>query len=292
MIKSMTGYGRAQQKMGDKTFLVEVKSVNHRYFDFTGKFPRSYGFLEDAVKACCQQRMSRGKVDLFVTVLADESGDVQVGINRPVLESYLSALRTMRDDYDLADDISVMQVARFPDILTVEKKEEDQEAIKASVLPVLHAALDDLMQMRCREGQNLYRDLAMRGEVLEQLRQDIERMAPQVEQEYEKRLRQRMEEILGTADYDPQRLLQEVAVFADKVSITEELVRLRSHIQEYQRLLEEEIPVGRKLDFLIQEMNRESNTIGSKCNFVDITKKVVDLKSELEKIREQIQNIE
>lgn len=292
MIKSMTGYGRAQQKMGDKTFLVEVKSVNHRYFDFTGKFPRSYGFLEDEVKGRCQQRMSRGKVDLYVTVLADESGDVQVSVNRPVLESYLAALHTMRDAYGLADDISVMQAARLPDVLTVEKKEENQEEIKASVLPVLEAALDDLMEMRCREGRNLYRDLTMRGTVLEQLRQEIETMAPQVEQEYEKRLRQRMEEILGTADYDPQRLLQEVAVFADKVSITEELVRLRSHIQEYQHLLEQDIPVGRKLDFLIQEMNRESNTIGSKCNFVDITKKVVDLKSELEKIREQIQNIE
>lgn len=292
MIKSMTGYGRAQKKMGDKTFLVEVKSVNHRYFDFTGKFPRSYGFLEDEVKASCQQRMNRGKVDLYVTVLSDESGDVQVSVNRPVLESYLSALYTIRDEYHLADDITVMQAARLADVLTVEKKEEDQEEIKASVLHVLDAALDDLMEMRCREGHNLYNDLTMRGNILEQLRQDIAAMAPQVEQEYEKRLRQRMEEILGTTDYDPQRLLQEVAVFADKVSITEELVRLGSHIKEYQHLLEQDIPVGRKLDFLIQEMNRESNTIGSKCNFVDITKKVVDLKSELEKIREQIQNIE
>lgn len=292
MIKSMTGYGRAQKKMGDKTFLIEVKSVNHRYFDFTGKFPRSYGFLEDEVKASCQQRMNRGKVDLYVTVLSDESGDVHVGVNRPVLESYLAALHTIRDEYHLVDDVTVMQVARLADVLTVEKKEEDQEEIKSSVLHVLDEALDDLMEMRCREGRNLYHDLTMRGTVLEQLRKDIEAMAPQVEQEYEKRLRQRMEEILGTTDYDPQRLLQEVAVFADKVSITEELVRLGSHIKEYQRLLEQDIPVGRKLDFLIQEMNRESNTIGSKCNFVEITKKVVDLKSELEKIREQIQNIE
>ncbi|MGI6031444.1 MAG: YicC/YloC family endoribonuclease [Eubacteriales bacterium] len=292
MIKSMTGYGRAQQKLDGKTYLVEVKSVNHRYFDFACRTPRSYGFVEDKLKSACQARISRGKVDVFVTVAAEEVADVEVQVNAPVLESYLAALREIRDRYGLADDITVMQVARLTDVLQQEKKEEDQQQVTDNVLTVLEEALGDFLQMRENEGRNLYEDLVQRGHTLEELRSQVEELAPQVEAEYAQRLEARMTEILGTADYDRQRLLTEVAVFADKVSITEELVRLKSHIQEYYKLLEQEGPVGRKLDFLIQEMNRESNTIGSKCNFAEITKRVVDLKSELEKIREQIQNIE
>lgn len=292
MIKSMTGYGRAQQKIEDKTYLVEIKSVNHRYFDFSCRMPRSYSFAEEKVKGFIHNRVSRGKVDLFVTVTSDETSDVVIKLNRPLLENYLQVLRTIRDDYGVQDDISAMHLSKLPDVCVIEKKEEDQEAILRSLEQVVGLALDDFIKMRENEGRNLYADLTMRGGILEELVSQVEKEAPLVEQEYEKKLTQRMEEILGNADYDRQRLLTEVAIFADKVSITEEIVRLKSHIKEYYKLLQEEAPVGRKLDFLIQEMNRESNTIGSKCNFVSITKHVVDLKSELEKIREQIQNIE
>lgn len=292
MIKSMTGYGRAQQKIEDKTYLVEIKSVNHRYFDFSCRMPRSYSFAEEKVKGFIHNRVSRGKVDLFVTVTSDETSDVVIKLNRPLLENYLQVLRTIRDDYGVQDDISAMHLSKLPDVCVIEKKEEDQEAILRSLEQVVGLALDDFIKMRENEGRNLYADLTMRGGILEELVSQVEKEAPLVEQEYEKKLAQRMEEILGNADYDRQRLLTEVAIFADKVSITEEIVRLKSHIKEYYKLLQEEAPVGRKLDFLIQEMNRESNTIGSKCNFVSITKHVVDLKSELEKIREQIQNIE
>lgn len=292
MIKSMTGYGRAQQKIEDKTYLVEIKSVNHRYFDFSCRMPRSYSFAEEKVKGFIHNRVSRGKVDLFVTVTSDETSDVVIKLNRPLLENYLQVLRTIRDDYGVQDDISAMHLSKLPDVCVIEKKEEDQEAILRSLEQVVNLALDDFIKMRENEGRNLYADLTMRGGILEELVSQVEKEAPLVEQEYEKKLAQRMEEILGNADYDRQRLLTEVAIFADKVSITEEIVRLKSHIKEYYKLLQEEAPVGRKLDFLIQEMNRESNTIGSKCNFVSITKHVVDLKSELEKIREQIQNIE
>lgn len=292
MIKSMTGYGRAQQKIEDKTYLVEIKSVNHRYFDFSCRMPRSYSFAEEKVKGFIHNRVSRGKVDLFVTVTSDETSDVVIKLNRPLLENYLQVLRTIRDNYGVQDDISAMHLSKLPDVCVIEKREEDQEAILRSLEQVVGLALDDFIKMRENEGRNLYADLTMRGGILEDLVSQVEKEAPLVEQEYEKKLAQRMEEILGNADYDRQRLLTEVAIFADKVSITEEIVRLKSHIKEYYKLLQEEAPVGRKLDFLIQEMNRESNTIGSKCNFVSITKHVVDLKSELEKIREQIQNIE
>lgn len=292
MIKSMTGFGRSEQVIGGRDITVEIKSVNHRYFDFTSRVSRGYGFLEEKLKACLQSRIARGKVDVFVSVETLEDADSQVLVNHSLAAGYVAALRELRERYGLQDDISVSAVARCGDLFTVHRAPEDEEAVWDSVLQVTESALVPFCAMRESEGAHLKEDLVSRAQKILHMVSEIEERSPQTVAEYEKKLKERLAEMLGDANIDEQRVLTEAAVFADKVSVTEETVRLRSHIGQYLGMLESDEAVGRRLDFIVQEMNREANTIGSKCADAKIAHMVVDLKAEIEKIREQIQNIE
>ena len=292
MIKSMTGYGSAKGAAEDLEITVEVKSVNNRYLDTSVRMPRSFLFAEDAVKAAVQRHISRGKVDVFVSVDASAADNMTVKINEPLLRGYLEAIRHISDSYDLENDLTAVSVSRFPDILTVEKKDLDADSISAGIAAVAEKALDDFDAMRLREGEKLCSDVLSRLETIEALVSTVEREAPKTVEEYRNRLREKMAELLGTAGIDENRILSESAVFADHIAVDEETVRLRSHISQLRTMLSGRSPIGRKIDFLIQEFNREANTIGSKCQNSDIAHVVVDLKSEIEKIREQIQNIE
>ena len=292
MIKSMTGYGSAKGAAEDLEITVEVKSVNNRYLDTSVRMPRSFLFAEDAVKSAVQRHISRGKVDVFVSVDASAADNMTVKINEPLLRGYLEAIRHISDSYDLENDLTAVSVSRFPDILTVEKKDLDADSISAGITAVAEKALDDFDAMRLREGEKLCSDVLSRLETIEALVSTVEREAPKTVEEYRNRLREKMAELLGAAGIDENRILSEAAVFADHIAVDEETVRLRSHISQLRTMLSGRSPIGRKIDFLIQEFNREANTIGSKCQNSDIAHVVVDLKSELEKIREQIQNIE
>ncbi len=292
MIKSMTGYGSAKGSVEDLTITVELKSVNNRYLDTSVRMPRSFLFAEDAVKNAVQSKISRGKVDVFVSVDSSASDDVVVRVNEPLLKSYIDALRHIADEYALSDDLTVSTVSRLPDVLSVEKKDQDADAIAAGIREITDRALVDFDIMREREGQKLKDDILSRLITIETLLAVIEREAPKTVEDYRARLRQKMEEVLNGAGVDENRLLQEAALYADHIAVDEETVRLHSHIAQLRTMLAGGSPIGRKIDFLIQEFNREANTIGSKCQNSDIAHVVVDLKSEIEKIREQIQNIE
>ena len=292
MIKSMTGYGSATGAAEDLEITVEVKSVNNRYLDTSVRMPRSFLFAEDAVKSAVQRHISRGKVDVFVSVDASAADNMTVKINEPLLRGYLEAIRHISDSYDLQNDLTAVSISRFPDILTVEKKDLDADSISAGIAAVAEKALDDFDAMRLREGEKLCSDVLSRLETIEALVSMVEREAPKTVEEYRNRLREKMAELLGAAGIDENRILSEAAVFADHIAVDEETVRLRSHISQLRTMLSGRSPIGRKIDFLIQEFNREANTIGSKCQNSDIAHVVVDLKSEIEKIREQIQNIE
>ena len=292
MIKSMTGYGSAKGSVEDLTITVELKSVNNRYLDTSVRMPRSFLFAEDAVKNAVQSKISRGKVDVFVSVDSSASDDVVVRVNEPLLKSYIDALRHIADEYALSDDLTVSTVSRLPDVLSVEKKDQDADAIAAGIREITDRALADFDIMREREGQKLKDDILSRLITIETLLAVIEREAPKTVEDYRTRLRQKMEEVLNGAGVDENRLLQEAALYADHIAVDEETVRLHSHISQLRTMLSGGSPIGRKIDFLIQEFNREANTIGSKCQNSDIAHVVVDLKSEIEKIREQIQNIE
>ena len=292
MIKSMTGYGSAKGAAEDLEITVEVKSVNNRYLDTSVRMPRSFLFAEDAVKSAVQRHISRGKVDVFVSVDASAADNMTVKINEPLLRGYLEAIRHISESYELENDLTAVSVSRFPDILTVEKKDLDADSISAGIAAVAEKALDDFDAMRLREGEKLCSDVLSRLETIEALVGTVEREAPKTVEEYRNRLREKMAELLGTAGIDENRILSEAAVFADHIAVDEETVRLRSHISQLRTMLSGRSPIGRKIDFLIQEFNREANTIGSKCQNSDIAHVVVDLKSEIEKIREQIQNIE
>ena len=292
MIKSMTGYGSAKGSVEDLIITVELKSVNNRYLDTSVRMPRSFLFAEDAVKNVVQSKISRGKVDVFVSVDSSASDDVFVRVNEPLLKSYLDALRHIADEYALTDDLTVSNVSRLPDVLAVEKKDQDADAIAAGLSEITQRALADFDIMREREGQKLRDDILSRLVTIEKLLSTVEREAPKTVEEYRTRLRQKMEEVLNGAGVDENRLLQEAAIYADHIAVDEETVRLHSHIAQMRTMLGGGSPIGRKIDFLIQEFNREANTIGSKCQNSEIAHVVVDLKSEIEKIREQIQNIE
>ena len=292
MIKSMTGYGSAKGSVEDLTITVELKSVNNRYLNTSVRMPRSFLFAEDAVKNAVQSKISRGKVDVFVSVDSSASDDVVVRVNEPLLKSYIDALRHIADEYALSDDLTVSTVSRLPDVLSVEKKDQDADAIAAGIREITDRALVDFDIMREREGQKLKDDILSRLITIETLLAVIEREAPKTVEDYRARLRQKMEEVLNGAGVDENRLLQEAALYADHIAVDEETVRLHSHIAQLRTMLAGGSPIGRKIDFLIQEFNREANTIGSKCQNSDIAHVVVDLKSEIEKIREQIQNIE
>ena len=292
MVKSMTGYGREEETVNGCTITVELRSVNNRYLDCNIRLPRLYLFAEEAMKARIQNTISRGKVDVFVTLDNAGAEKVQVSVNKPVADGYYAALKQLAADYDLEGDISVSLLSRFPDVLLAEKAEEDVEQMAKDICSVLDRALADFDQMRSREGQRLKDDVLSRARTIEDKVALVEERSPQTVAEYRTKLEARMTEVLSNTQLDPARILTEAAIFADKVAVDEETVRLRSHIGQLREMLDKGGATGRKLDFLIQEFNREANTIGSKCSDIDIARHVVDIKAEIEKIREQVQNIE
>lgn len=292
MLKSMTGYGRQEVIADGKKINIEIKSVNHRYSDFNIKYPRHYAFLEDRIKKHAAQKITRGKVDIFLTIENYETTDEEIEINRAVTENYIEALKKLRDEFSLADDISVMSVARNQDVFSIKKKDEDEEQIWNNVRGALDAALSDFTEMRRREGERIQADLESRVEYMKTLVQKVEERSPETVKEYQSRLYDKIKEILEDREIDEARVLTEVAIYADKVAVNEETVRLASHFAEFYNIIGSGEPAGRRLDFLIQEINRETNTIGSKASDIEIARIVVELKGEIEKLREQIQNIE
>ncbi len=292
MIKSMTGYGRAVQTVNGREFTVEVRSVNNRYLDCTVKLPRMVSFAEDAVKQAVKAAISRGKVDVYITIKADGELDTKITLNTAVLDGYLSAMRQMVSEHGIRDDISVSTVSRLPDIFTVEKPQVDEEQLKADLLSVVAAALEGYDAFRCTEGAALDADLRSRGNTILELVAQVEAGNSQTVIDYRAKLYSKLKEVLANTAIDEGRILTEAAIFADKVAVDEETVRLRSHLEQMNTMLTAGGAMGRKLDFLLQEMNREANTIGSKCTDVRLARIVVDIKAELEKIREQTQNIE
>lgn len=292
MIKSMTGYGCAKGQAEGLSISVELKSVNNKFLDVAVRVPRSFLFAEEAVKSAVQAHISRGKVDVFVTVDSSEAEEMTIKVNEPLLKGYIDAIRHISEEYALENDLTALSVSRFPDVLTVEKKDLDADAISAAISEITEAALCDYDAMRMREGEKLKDDVLSRLDTIERLVAAVEAEAPKTVAEYRARLEQKMAEVLGTAGIDEGRILAEAAIFADHIAVDEETVRLRSHMAQLKTMINGSSPIGRKIDFLIQEFNREANTIGSKCQNSDIAHVVVDLKSEIEKIREQIQNIE
>ena len=292
MIKSMTGYGRAVATVGGREFTVELRSVNNRYLDCTVKLPRALSFAEDAVKQAVKASVSRGKVDVFVSMKSENADDTTITLNKTVLEGYLTAMRQMVAEYEVRDDISVSTVSRLPEVFSVEKPQVDEEQLQKDLLEVLTQALAGYDAMRCKEGQALDADLRSRGNTILELVAQVEQGNAQTVVDYRTRLENKLREVLESTNIDENRILTEAAIFADKVAVDEETVRLRSHLAQMNEMLTNGGAVGRKLDFLLQEMNREANTIGSKCTDVRLARVVVDIKAELEKIREQTQNIE
>lgn len=292
MVKSMTGYGRAVETVNGREFTVEVRSVNNRYLDCTVKLPRALSFAEDAVKQAVKGTISRGKVDVFVSFRTEGSDDVQVKLNTAMVEGYLAAMKVMTEVYGVRDDLGVSTLARMNDVFTVEKPEVDEEALQADLMTVTQKALESYDAMRSAEGKALEADLRARGETILSLVAQVEAGSPQTVADYRTRLENKLREVLANTSIDESRILTEAAIFADKVAVDEETVRLRSHLNQMNEMLTTGGAIGRKLDFLLQEMNRESNTIGSKCSDVRLSRIVVDIKAELEKIREQTQNIE
>ena len=292
MIKSMTGYGRGVETVNGREFTVELRSVNNRYLDCSVRLPRMLSFAEDAVKQAVKASVSRGKVDVFISLRAEAEDDVQVNLNRGVLEGYLAAMRQMVSEFGVQDDISVSAVSRLPEVFVVEKKEVDEDQLLQDLLQVVGKALEGYDAMRTREGAALDADLRSRGETILSLVSQVEQGNGQTVADYRARLENKLREVLENTAIDESRILTEAAIFADKVAVDEETVRLRSHLQQMNSMLSSGGAVGRKLDFLLQEMNREANTIGSKCTDVRLARIVVDIKAELEKIREQTQNIE
>lgn len=292
MIRSMTGYGRAVETVDGRVYTVEIRSVNNRYLDCNVKLPRAYSFAEDAVKQRVKACVSRGKVDVMIGVAVPTGEAMKISLNRPVLEGYLAAMKEIADDYQVRDDISVTSLTRFSDIFIVEKAQADEDKLSADLISVVEKALDAYNAMRATEGQALANDLRSRSVTILHLVEQVEARSPITVAEYRTRLENKMKEVLESTTIDESRILTEAAIFADKIAVDEETVRLRSHLQQMESMLQGGGSIGRKLDFLMQEMNREANTIGSKSNDIAQARTVVDIKAELEKIREQMQNIE
>ena len=292
MVKSMTGYGRAVETVNGREFTVELRSVNNRYLDCNVKLPRSLTFAEEAVKQAVKGTISRGKVDVFITVRSEGASDVKISLNAAMVEGYLTAMKQMVTEYGVQDDISVSVISRMPDVFTVEKPEVDEQQLLADLLGVVKQALAAYDAMREAEGKALENDLRSRGNTILELVAQVEAGNGQTVSDYRIRLENKLKEVLANTSIDESRILTEAAIFADKVAVDEETVRLRSHLEQMNNMLTTGGAIGRKLDFLLQEMNRESNTIGSKCSDVKLARIVVDIKAELEKIREQTQNIE
>ena len=292
MVKSMTGFGRACKEIDGYMITVEIKSVNHRYFEFSCRCPRQYGFIDDKIKSFINSKVARGKIECFVGIEALNTESADVVVNNTLAGAYVKALKELSDNYGLKEDFGASTVARFPDVLIVRKSEEDENKIWQLVKTVADEAVEKFIEMRKVEGKRMYDDVYSRSQFILDTVSFIEERSPQTVKEYNDKLVERVHELLGDVSLDENRLLQEVAIYADKVAVAEETVRLRSHISQLRDFISSDEAVGRKLDFLIQEINRETNTIGSKCNDVEIARKVVDVKAEIEKIREQIQNIE
>lgn len=292
LIKSMTGYGRAQQVIDGRDILVEIRSVNHRYFEFSSRIPRAYGYLDEKLKSFLQGKVCRGKVEAAVTINNIEGKDALIQVNKSIARGYIDALREANEELQLRDDLTLSNLLRFPDTFNIQKTVDDEEEIWNAVSSVAAEALEKFIAMREAEGARLKNDVLTRsGFILENVSR-VETLSPETVENYRNRLYQKLKEVLESTEVDMQRIVTEAAIFADKVAVDEETVRLRSHILQLEGLLESDEAIGRKLDFIVQEMNREVNTIGSKCQDVNITKIVVEMKSEIEKIREQIQNIE
>ncbi len=292
MIKSMTGFGRGEYSRDGKEFTVEIKTVNHRYSDIFVKMPRQIGFLEDRVRELVGKAISRGKIDVFITYYNHSEDSKHVVFDEGLAKAYVSAVEALRDKFSLADDISVSLISKYPDVLRVEQAEDDEDLLWSMLKEAVDNAVASLIHMRGIEGEGLKNVLLERADIIENVIGEIAKRAPEVPKEYKAKLNARIKELLEQQVVDESRIAVEVALFADRCSIDEELVRLGSHFGQMRQILSMDQPVGRKLDFLVQEMNREINTIGSKANDLNITRLVVDIKSEIEKIREQIQNIE
>ncbi len=292
MIKSMTGFGRVQDTVDGMNVTVELRSVNHRYFEFTAKVPRTYGFLEEKLKTFTNSLVSRGKVECYVAVEQLEESETTVSVNASLAKGYVDALRQLSEMFDLSVDVSAAALSRYPDVLVLQKTAADEERIWNAVRSVAEKAVRRFIEMRETEGAKLKADILSRADTILEHVAFVETRSPQTVKEYNEKLKQRMEELLGNTQIDEQRLLTEAAIFADKIAVDEETVRLRSHISQLRTFMEADEPIGRKLDFLVQEINREANTIGSKAQDVEIAKRVIAVKAEVEKIREQVQNIE
>lgn len=288
----MTGFGRAEMSVGTRDIIVEIKSVNHRYFEFSCRTSRGYSFLEDKLKKYVGSRVSRGKVDMFVSITENDDTAVEVELNKPLASGYIKAMRTLVDEYEVKDDISVSTLSRFSDIFQISRPPADEEAVWNDVNTAVDEALSHFVAMREAEGEKLKADILSRAQTIIDIVGEIEERSPITVQEYRDRLYAKLSEVLQSANIDDQRILTEAAIFADKVAVDEETVRLRSHFDQMKSFLDSDQPVGRKLDFIVQEMNREANTIGSKVNDSKLAHKVVEIKGEIEKIREQVQNIE
>ena len=292
MLKSMTGYGRQEALVSGKKILVEIRSVNQRFTDYNIKLPRHLVFMEDKVRNYASEWITRGKVDIYISVDSYDEADKNVTLNTALAKNYIEVLRQLRNECDLRDDISVMGVARFTDIFKTERKEEDEDAVWNDVKSVMKDAMESFAAMRSREGERIEKDLTERIEYMKTLAEKIDERSPQTVEEYRERLYSKIKEVLEDKNIDENRILTEVAIFADKIAVNEETVRLGSHFEEFYNIIGSGEPAGRKLDFLIQEINREVNTIGSKAQDIEIAKLVVTLKGEIEKLREQVQNIE
>ena len=288
----MTGYGRAVETVNGREFTVELRSVNNRYLDCSVRLPRMLSFAEDAVKQAVKTSISRGKVDVFISVRSEAGDEVQVTLNQSVVKSYLAAMHQMVDEFGVADDISVSAVSRLPEVFVIEKPQVDEDQLLADLMGVVGKALEGYDAMRCAEGEALDRDLRSRGQTILELVSQVEEGNGKTVSDYRARLEAKIREVLANTAIDESRILTDAAIFADKVAVDEETVRLRSHLKQMNNMLTTGGAMGRKLDFLLQEMNREANTIGSKCTDVNLARIVVDIKAELEKIREQTQNIE
>ena len=292
MVMSMTGFGRCVTEVNGRQITVEMKSVNHRYFEFSCRTTRGYSFLEDKVKKYVAQKIARGKVDMYISVTEPEDTEVNVTVNKPLAAGYVNAIHTLASEYNIPDDLTVSVLSRYSDIFQIHKDEQDEEQIYNDVKVALDVALDGFLSMRKAEGEKLEEDVMSRANRILTIVSEIEERSPITVEEYRQKLTKRITDMLAGSEIDQQRILTEAAIFADKVAVDEETVRLRSHFEQMKTFFASGVSIGRKLDFLVQEMNREANTIGSKVTDSVLAHKVVEVKSEIEKIREQIQNIE
>lgn len=292
MVRSMTGYGRHQQTIDSMNITVEIKSVNHRYFDFSSRTPRIYGFLDEKLKSFVQSKVARGKIECYVQVDNLEDDSVIVEINHSLAKGYVEAFKSLAETYEIDNNLNAGILARFNDVLLIRKEEADEEKIWDAVKAVAEVAVDKFISMRMVEGEKLRDDICSRADTILKNVEYVESRSPETVNEYTQKLLARMNDVLGSVNIDEARILTEAAIYADKIAVAEETVRLRSHLEQLKGFFESEEAIGRKMDFLVQEINREANTIGSKACDVEIARCVLDIKSEVEKIREQVQNIE